>query len=59
MRWPGDIYADISAGRRILENLSSTSVRTPQINSNAPGRPSYEISVDQLQSLIDLRFTVQ
>ena len=41
-----------------LENLSSTSVRTPQTSSNTQGRPSYEISVDQLQSLIDLRFTV-
>ena len=58
MRWPWDIYGDISAARRILENLSSNSVRTPQINNNAPGRPSYEISVEQLQSLIDLRFTV-
>ena len=52
------IYGDISAARRILENLSSSSVRTPQVNSNTPERPSYEISVDQLQSLIDLRFTV-
>ena len=57
VRLPGDIYGDISAARSILENLSSSSVRTPQVNSNTPGRPSYEISVDQLQSLIDLRFT--
>ena len=27
-------------------------------NSSRPGRPSYEISADQLQSLIDLQFTV-
>ena len=58
VRLPEDVYGDISAARRILENLSSTSVRTPQISSNMPGRPCYEITVDQLQSLVDLRFTV-
>ena len=52
------MYLDISVVRHIIENLSSASVRTRQINSSRPRRPSYEISADQLQSLIDLRFTV-
>ena len=38
VRLPEDVYGDILAARRILENLSSTSVRTPQINSNTLGR---------------------
>ena len=53
-----EVYLDISVARRIIENLSSASVRTRQINSSRPGHPSYEISTDHLQSLIDLRFTV-
>ena len=58
MRLPEDVYRDISAARRIIENSSATSARTLRVNTNMPGRPSYEISEDQLQSLIDLGFTV-
>ena len=59
VRLPEEVYLDISVARRIIiENLSPASVRTRQINSSRPGRPSYEISTDHLQSLIDLRFTV-
>ena len=58
VRLPEEVYLDISVARRIIENLSPASVRTRQINSSRPGRPSYEISTDHLQSLINLRFTV-
>ena len=44
--------------KRIIENASSTSARTPRIITNMPGRPSYDTNEDQLRSLIDLRFTV-
>ena len=56
-RLPGDVYRDISSAKRIIENASSTSGRTPRIITNMPGRPSYDINEDQLRSLIDLRFT--
>ena len=58
MRLPEDVYRDISAARRIIENSSATSARTPRVNTNMPGRPSYDISEEQLQSLIDLAFTI-
>ena len=57
-RLPEDVYRDLSIARRIIERSSATSARTPRVNTGMPGRPSYEISKDQLQSLIDLRFTV-
>ena len=57
MRLPEDVYRDISAARRIIENSSATSARTLRVNTNMPGRPSYEISEDQFQSLIDLGLT--
>ena len=58
-RLPDDVYRDISSAKRIIENASSTSARTPRIITNMPGRrPSYDINEDQLRSLIDLRFTV-
>ena len=57
-RLPADVYQDLSIARGIIERSSATSARTPRVNTGIPGRPSYEISKDQLHSLIDLRFTV-
>ena len=54
----GSVPWHISCKTYIIENLSSASVHTLRINRSRPGRPSYEISADQLQSLIDLWFTV-
>ena len=53
-----DVYRNISSARNILKNLSRTSARTPRVNTSIRGCPSYEITQDQLQSLISLRFTV-
>ena len=58
MRLPDDVYRNISSARNILKNLSRTSARTPRVNTSIRGRPSYDITQDQLQSLISLRFTV-
>ena len=57
-RLPEGVYRDPSIARGIIERSSATSARTPLVNTGIPRRPSYEISKDQLQSLIDLRFTV-
>ena len=51
-------YRDPSIARGIIQRSSATSARTLRVNTGIPRRPSYEISKDQLQSLIDLRFTV-
>ena len=40
------------------KNLGRTSARTRRVNTSIRGRPSYDITQDQLQSLISLRFTV-
>ena len=58
MRLADDVYRNISSARNILKNLSRTSARTPRVNTSIRGRPSYDITQDQLQSLISLRFTV-
>ena len=45
-----DVYRDISnsSTKRIIENASSTSARTPGIITNKPGCPSYDINEDFL-----------
>ena len=48
MRLPDDVYRDISSAKRIIENASSASARTPGIITNMPGRPSYDINEDFL-----------
>ena len=58
IRLPEDIYRDISTAKKIIEKSSSTSTRTPWIQTNMPGRPSYDIPQEQIQSLIDLGFKV-
>ena len=58
MRLPDDVYRNISSARNILKNLSRTSARTPRVNTSIRGRPSYDTTQDQPQSLISLRFTV-
>ena len=58
MRLPYDVYRNISALRNILKNSSRTSTRTLRVNTSIWGRTSYDITQDQLQSLIGLRFTV-
>lgn len=57
-RIPEDIYDEISSARRLIERKSNVSTRAPQINTNLPGRPSYDISREQLQFLIDVGFNV-
>ena len=58
IRLPEDIYRDISTAKKIIEKSSSTSTRTPRIHTNMPGRPSYDIPQEQVQSLIGLGFKV-
>ena len=58
MRLPYDVYRNISALRNILKNSSRTSTRTLRVNTSIGGRTSYDITQDQLQSLIGLGFTV-
>ena len=58
MRLPDDVYRNISALRNILKNSRRTSVRILRVNTSIWGRTSYDITQDQLQSLIGLRFTV-
>ena len=53
-----DTFRDISTAKRIIEKSSSTSKRTPRIQTNMPGRPSYDIPQEQVQSLIGLGFKV-
>lgn len=55
---PDDVYRDISPATRIVENSTLASARTPRANNTMQGRPSFDITQDQLQSLIVLRFTV-
>ena len=50
MGLPDDVYRNISSARNILKNLSRTSARTPGVNTSIRGRPSYDITQDQLQS---------
>lgn len=57
-RLPENIYQEISAAKRIIENSHSTSTRTPRIFTGVPGRPCYDINENQLQSLLDVGFNI-
>jgi len=64
-RLPEDVYRDLSIARRIIERSSTTSARTPRVNTGMPCRPSYEISKGNARSVphnsfcrtLDLRLT--
>lgn len=56
-RLPEDIYQDVYAAKRVIEK-SVSATRTPLVFTGTPGRPYYDITERQLQSLLDLRFNV-
>lgn len=58
VRLSDDIFRDILAAKRILENISISHSRTPRIFSGIPGRPSYDLTANQLQAHVDMGFNV-
>lgn len=58
VRLSEDIFRDILAAKRILENISRSHSRTPRIFSGIPGRPSYDLIANQLQALLEVGFNV-
>eukprot|EP00112_Aurelia_sp_Birch-Aquarium-sp1_P020490 Seg5294.1 transcript_id=Seg5294.1/GoldUCD/mRNA.D3Y31 product="hypothetical protein" protein_id=Seg5294.1/GoldUCD/D3Y31 len=53
---PDQVYEDILMARKMIEQACNGSTRLGQSMNGNPGRPSYEISKEQLQSLADLGF---
>ena len=53
---PDQVYEDILMARKKIERACSKSTRLGQFMNGNPGRPSYELSKEQLQSLVDLGF---
>ena len=58
VRLPEDIFRDLLTAKRILEKTVKTCSRTPMVFTGAAGRPSYDISKEQLEALLDVGFNV-
>ena len=58
VRLPEDIFRDLLTAKSILEKSVKTCSRTPMVFTGAVGRPSYDISKEQLEALLDVGFNV-
>lgn len=58
VRIPQDIFRDLLTAKRILEKNVKTCSRTPKVFTGTAGRPSYDISREQLEGLLGIGFNV-
>ena len=58
VRLPEDIFRDLLTAKSILEKSVKTCSQTPMVFTGTVGRPSYDISKEQLEALLDVGFNV-
>ena len=58
VRIPQHFFCDLLTAKGILQNKAKVCSRTPKVLTGTAGRPSYDISKEQLEALLDVGFNV-